>query len=204
MRFGPMIYIISGPSGSGKSTLIRLVLAVLEGVNFSISHTTRERRNAEVEGRDYFFVSEDEFKRMVRRNQFIEWAVVHGDYYGTSRKELKKGARQDLLLDIDVQGANQIKKKMLEAVFIIVLPPSFDVLKRRLVERGLESVTAVRKRLAAAKQEIQEYSRFDHVIVNDNLDEAVQNLACIILCRRTSLKAVAKEIRPILASFRKE
>ena len=198
-----MIYVISGPSGSGKSTLIRLVLAVLEGVNFSISHTTRERRNSEVEGRDYFFVSEDEFKRMVRRHQFIEWAVVHGDYYGTSRKELRKRARQDLALDIDVQGARQIKKKMLGAVFIFVLPPSFDVLKRRLVERGLESVTAVRKRLAAARQEVQEYSRFNHVVVNDNLDEAVQNFASIILCRRTRLKAVSKEIRPILASFRK-
>ncbi len=198
-----MIYVISGPSGSGKTTLIRLVLAVLEGVCFSVSHTTRERRDSEVDGRDYFFVSEEEFKRKVRRNQFVEWAVVHGDYYGTSRRELRKGARQDLLLDIDVQGARQIKKKVPEAVLIFVLPPSFDVLKRRLVERRLESVTAVRRRLAAAKQEIQEYSRFDHVVVNDNLDEAVQNLASIILCRRTRLKVIAREIRPILASFRK-
>ncbi len=156
-----------------------------------------------MDGRDYFFVSEEEFKRKVRRNQFVEWAVVHGDYYGTSRRELRKGARQDLLLDIDVQGARQIKKKVPEAVLIFVLPPSFDVLKRRLVERRLESVTAVRRRLAAAKQEIQEYSRFDHVVVNDNLDEAVQNLASIILCRRTRLKVIAREIRPILASFRK-
>jgi guanylate kinase len=198
-----MIYVISGPSGSGKSTLIRLVLAVLEGVGFSVSHTTRDIRDSEVEGRDYFFVSEEEFKRKVRRNQFVEWAVVHGDYYGTSRRELRKGARLDLLLDIDVQGARQIKKKVREAVLIFVLPPSFDVLKRRLVERGQESVTAVRRRLAAAKQEIQEYSWFDHAIVNGNLDEAVQNLASIILCRRTRLKVIANEIRPILASFRK-
>jgi guanylate kinase len=198
-----MIYVISAPSGSGKSTIIRLVLAVLEGVSFSVSHTTRERRDSEVEGRDYFFVSEDEFRRKVRRNQFVEWAVVHGNYYGTSRRELRKGAHLDILLDIDVQGARQIKKKVPEAVLIFVLPPSFDVLKRRLVERGLESITAVRRRLAAAKQEIQEYSRFDHIVVNDNLDEAVQNLASIILCRRTRLKVIAKEIRPILASFRK-
>ncbi len=198
-----MIYVISGPSGSGKSTLIRLVLAVLEDVTFSVSHTTRERRNSEVEGRDYHFVSEDEFKRKVRRNQFAEWAVVHGDYYGTSRKELRKGTRLDLLLDIDVQGARQLKKKLPGAAFIFILPPSFDVLKRRLTGRGPESVTVVRKRLAAAKQEIEEYSRFDHVIINDNLDEAVQDLASIILCRRTRLQVAARKIRPILTSFRK-
>ncbi len=198
-----MIYVISGPSGSGKSTLIRLVLAVLENVTFSVSHTTRERRNSEVEGRDYRFVSEDEFKRKIRRNQFAEWAVVYGDYYGTSRKELRKGARLDLLLDIDVQGARQLKKKLPRAIFIFILPPSYDVLKRRLAERGLESVIVVRKRLAAAKEEIKECSRFDHIIVNNNLDEAVQDLASIILCRRTRLQVVAKDIRPILTSFRK-
>jgi guanylate kinase len=198
-----MIYVISGPSGCGKSTLIRRVLAELEGVCFSVSHTTREKREVEVDGRDYYFVSLDEFQRMIRRNAFIESAVVHGSLYGTSKRELKKGKRNDLLLDIDVQGARQIKTKVRTAVFVFVLPPSFAELKKRLESRRLDSAGAIRRRLAVAKKEVRAYSRFDYIVINGELERAVTDLKSIILCRRARLAARRLDIRPVLETFGK-
>jgi guanylate kinase len=198
-----MIYVISGPSGCGKSTLIAAILAVFDDVRFSVSHTTRERRKGEVQGRDYYFVSEEKFRSLIRRDAFIEWAVVHGAHYGTSRKELKKRASGDLILDIDVQGARQVKKRVEDAAFIFVLPPSFDVLRERLERRGLDSPKGIAERLRTARREVREYSRFDHIIINDRLDDAADELASIIVCRRTQLAVRGKDIRPILASFRR-
>jgi guanylate kinase len=197
-----MIYVISGPSGCGKSTLIRQVLAGLEGVRFSVSHTTREKREAEVEGKDYYFVSQDRFLRLVEKDSFVEWAVVHGAFYGTSRRELTKDRNQDVILDIDVQGAAQVRKKIETAVLIFVLPPSFRELRKRIEKRGLDSALAVRKRLATARKEVRSYTVFDYVVVNDDLETAGRELESILRCRRARLAARQKSLGPILRSFR--
>jgi guanylate kinase len=197
-----MIYVISGPSGCGKSTLIRRVLANLGDVRFSVSHTTREKRESEIEGKDYYFVDRESFRRMVRRNQFAEWALVHGAYYGTSKKELAKGGPKDIVLDIDIQGARQIRKKIPAAVLIFILPPSFEELRRRIEGRGLDSAEAVRKRMATARDEIRSYASFDYLLVNDDLDMAAEELEAILRCRRALLSARKRAIQPILKSFR--
>jgi guanylate kinase len=197
-----MIYVVSGPSGCGKSTLIHRVLTRVQGVRFSVSHTTRKRRRSEVEGKDYHFVTRERFLRMVEKGMFVEWAVVHGDYYGTSRRELVRTGGRDVILDIDVQGAAQVRKKIHGAVFIFILPPSFPVLRRRLEERGLDSPAARRKRLAAARKEVRACRSFDYVVINDNLPTAVRELESILLCHRISLSARKKELGPILGSFR--
>jgi guanylate kinase len=197
-----MIYVITGPSGCGKSTIIRRVLARVEGVRFSVSHTTRERRKSEVEGKDYHFVTREQFLRMVKKGSFVEWAVVHGAYYGTSRRELARTANQDVILDIDVQGAAQIRKKIRGAVFIFVLPPSYPVLRQRLEGRGLDSPSAMRRRLAAAGKEALSCRSSDYVVINDDLKTAVRELESILLCRRVRLSARKKEIGSILKSFR--
>jgi guanylate kinase len=197
-----MIYVISGPSGCGKSTLIRRVLAGLDGVRFSVSHTTREKRESEREGKDYYFVSRDRFLRMVKKNAFVEWAVVHGFYYGTSRRELTKGRNSDLILDVDIQGAAQVRKRIRTAVSIFILPPSFGELRRRILKRGLDSPAAIRKRLAMARKEVRSYSSFDFVVVNDRLETAARELESILRCGRARLAARKKSLEPILKSFR--
>ncbi len=199
-----MIYVVSGPSGGGKSTLIRRVLESLPGLRFSVSHTTRQKRESEVEGRDYYFVSEPMFRKMRDRGEFLEHAVVHGNAYGTSTREIRKAAQGDLILDIDVQGARQVRGKIERAFFIFVLPPSYRELKRRLERRGLDSPAEIRRRLDRARQEIRSYSRFDYIIVNDDLEEARRELESIIHCHRLRLAYRKKEIAPILESFRKK
>jgi guanylate kinase len=197
-----MVYVISGPSGCGKSTLIRRILANLDGVRFSVSHTTRERRRSEVEGKDYYFVTRERFLRLVEKGAFVEWAAVHGAYYGTSKKELTRGGDSDVILDIDVQGAAQVRKKVRTAVFIFVLPPSFRELRKRIEGRGLNSAADIRKRLATARKEVRAYNLFDYVVINDDLDAAAGELESILRCRRARLAARKKSIGPILKSFR--
>lgn len=199
-----MIYVISGPSGCGKSTLIGRALADLKDIHFSVSHTTREKRGEEAEGKDYYFVSREKFKTLVQRKELVEWAVVHGAYYGTSKKELrKKGAEGDLILDIDVQGAMQVREKIRKAIFIFILPPRYGELKKRLEGRRIDSAAAITKRLARARQEIWSYARFDYIVINDDLEKAVDDLESIIRCYRSRLTARRKEMKPILESFRK-
>ncbi len=197
-----MLFVITGPSGCGKSTLVKQVLAEVEGVDFSISHTTRKKRDSEKEGKDYYFITKEEFKEMIKLDKLAEWAVVHGHYYGTSRKEIeKKGAEKDLLLDIDVQGAQQIKARFKKAIFVFVLPPGFQELKERLKKRGDESDEVIRGRLEEARREIRSYPEFDYVIINDKLDKAVKDLASIVVSARCRLASLQKEIMPILRSF---
>jgi len=195
------LFIISGPSGVGKSTLVRQVLADLEGLEFSVSHTTRPKRSGEIEGQDYYFIDQNEFETMIREDRFIEWAVVHGNYYGTSKREIeKKAALGDVILDIDVQGAQQIKDKMKRGIFIFIFPPSFEELKKRLYKRG-ESEAALRKRLETARKELRFYSQFDYLIINDQLEKAVTELKAVILATRCTLEKQTKNILPILQSF---
>jgi len=197
-----MLYVVSGPSGCGKSTLVRMVMERVKDLAFSVSHTTRKKREAEREGEDYYFVSQDEFQKMIETNSFIEWAVVHGHQYGTSRREIdRKATQQNLLLDIDVQGAKQVKEKHKKAIFIFILPPRYDELKRRLKSRGQDSPRAIEKRLATAKKEIRSYPMFDYIVINDKLEDAAEELKSIIVSQRCLLDVRQKEIVPVLQSF---
>ena len=197
-----MLIVITGPSGCGKSTLANRMLVELENVAFSVSYTTRKKRNTEIEGKDYYFISTDRFERMIRDGKFVEWAIVHGNYYGTSKSELeKKVAGGDLLLDIDVQGAEQIKGKHKEATFVFILPPLFPELRKRLEKRGQDSLPIIRKRLEVAREEIKHYQEFDYIVINDELDKAVEELKSVILSQRCRRESREKEIIPILLSF---
>ncbi|MFW6131921.1 MAG: guanylate kinase [Candidatus Aminicenantaceae bacterium] len=200
-----MLFVITGPSGCGKSTLVWKTLGNLKNINFSVSHTTRKKRDAETEGKDYYFVTRDEFETMIQGDKFAEWAVVHGNYYGTSKREIeRKGIRSDLLLDIDIQGAEQIKEKLRKGLFVFVLPPSFRVLKKRLVNRRNEKAESVEKRLEVARKEVRHYYEFDYIIINDKLEDAVEELKAIIISSRCSLELSKKKILPILRSFSKD
>lgn len=197
-----MLFIITGPSGCGKSTLVKSVLGEVENVEFSVSYTTRKKRVSEQEGKDYHFVSKAEFEQMIEMNELAEWAVVHGHYYGTSKREIeKKGHEKDLILDIDIQGAQQIKAKFKKAVFIFIFPPLFQELKARLEKRGEEAADVIERRLEIAKKEIRFYPQFNYIVINDKLDKARKELASIILTTRCRLDSRKKEIMPILRSF---
>lgn len=200
-----MIFVITGPSGCGKTTLIKSLLKRLKDVQFSVSHTTRPKRDSEKEGRDYYFVTKPEFERMIKSDKFLEWAEIHGNYYGTSRREVEvKGSKGDLILDVDVHGARNIKSKLKKAVFIFVLAPSFPELRRRLEARGDERPDAVKRRLELARKEIRSYPMFSYIILNDKLDQALKELEAIILSSRCGLNCRKKEIMPILRSFSEE
>jgi len=178
------LIVISGPSGVGKTTIIRNILQDTElkdKIMFSVSHTTREKREGEVDGQDYFFVSEEEFKRMIEKDEFIEWAKVHGHLYGTSYKniELAQKSGKLLILDIDVQGAEKIREKMRDsAIFIFIKPPSIEELKRRLVSRG--DTKDIELRINNFRKELEYEEKFDLSIVNENLEETVAQLKKII------------------------
>ena len=197
-----MIIVITGPSGCGKSTLAGRMLSEVENLEFSVSYTTREKRETERDGKDYYFVSEDEFKRMIQEGMFVEWAVVHGNYYGTSKEALVgKNAGGDLLLDIDVQGAKQVREKIEGAVLVFILPPLFPVLKKRLEQRAQDSPRVIAKRLEKAREEIEHYREFDYVVINDDLDLAAQELRSVIVGQRCRREVREKDILPILHSF---
>jgi guanylate kinase len=197
-----MLFVISGPSGCGKSTLVRHILENLDNVEFSVSYTTRKKRETEKEGKDYFFISQEEFKKLIQEDKLAEWAVVHGNYYGTPKRELeKRSGGGDVLLDIDVQGAAQIKEMVKKAVFVFILPPLFPELKKRLGQRGQEGKESIKRRLEVAKREIRQYYQFDYIIINDRLDTAAEELKAVILNQRCRTDIRKKEIIPILRSF---
>ncbi len=184
---GPgIVFIVSAPSGAGKTTLTRKVLSNYPDMSLSVSCTTRTPRAGEVPGKDYHFVSEAVFKRMLAEGDFAEWAEVHGKLYGTPRRLLERQLRRgrDVLLDIDVQGARQIKKHFLSAVAIFVLPPSLDELRRRLAARGTDARKTIEQRWRNARHEIQEIQGYDYFIVNRDVKEAVKRLAAIIAAER--------------------
>ncbi|HEX3351646.1 MAG TPA: guanylate kinase [Terriglobales bacterium] len=180
------VFIISAPSGSGKSTLVDLVRKIVPGLKFSISYTTRPPRGDEQDGREYFFVSRAEFEEMIRKDEFLEYADVFGNYYGTARRFLREAEEEgnDLLLDIDVQGAEQIKRKIPEAVRIFVMPPNRQELEKRLRTRSLDAEPVIQRRLVTASREIENYSKYDYILVNDRLDESIESLKSILLAER--------------------
>ncbi len=190
-----ILFIISAPSGSGKSTLVNQLRSLVEGLDFSISYTTRAPRGSEEDGREYHFTTRKEFERMVAAGDFLEWAQVFGNYYGTAVSALShaKVVGKDLLLDIDVQGASQVMKKLPQAVSIFVLPPSPEILEMRLRRRSEAEEAAsktpiteaiIQKRLAEARNELKQMRDYKYALVNDVLDQAVTELRAIVLCER--------------------
>ena len=200
------LYIVSSPSGGGKTTLIRRLLADPPGapLHFSVSHTTRSKRAGEQDGREYHFVSVEEFQRMVQRDEFLEHNEVHDNIYGTSKAEVlpRLAAGSDVVLDIDVQGARDVRRVHPESISIFIVPSSQTELERRLVSRGLDGPEAIRKRLINAAREIQEAPSFQYVIVNDDLDRASLELQSIVRARRLSPGRQAERLERIRREFR--
>jgi guanylate kinase len=182
----PIVYIISAPSGSGKSTLVNELLKSVGDLGFSISYTTRAPRGSEENGKQYYFVSRPEFEKMIRDGEFLERAEVFGNYYGTARRFLRVAEQQghDLLLDIDVQGAAQIQQKLPSATSIFILPPDRKTLEERLRKRGEDSEEVIQRRLVMAKREIQNYSRYNYILINNLLEESIENLKAIVRSER--------------------
>jgi guanylate kinase len=219
------IFIISAPSGSGKSTLVNKARELVPGLHFSVSYTTRAPRGDERNGREYYFISRQEFEEMIRKDEFLEHADVFGNYYGTARRFLREAElkQYDLLLDIDVQGAAQIKSKVPDAVSIFILPPNREELEKRLRARGLDSDEDIERRLENASREIENYAKYDYILVNDCLPDSVDALTSILLAarwrrsgdersadeaktleraERCRLDSMKERLQPILDSFR--
>jgi len=180
------VFIISAPSGSGKSTLVARLLETVPGLKFSVSYTTRKPRGQEKDGQSYHFVSREEFEAMLARDEFLEWAQVFGNYYGTHRGILEKAcvAGKDLVLDIDVQGARQLKCQIPEAVTVFILAPSRQILEQRLRARGEDREDVIERRLRAAAEEIRNYQAYDYVVVNRDLDRAFADVRAILAAER--------------------
>jgi guanylate kinase len=221
------VFIISAPSGSGKSTLVNELRSQVVGLKFSVSYTTRAPRGSEQNGREYFFISRADFESMIREDDFLEYADVYGNYYGTARRFLREAQAEgtDLLLDIDVQGAAQIKSKISDAPSIFVLPPDRSTLEWRLRNRGSDSDDVICRRLATARREIENYDKYDYILVNDRLEPSVGQLKAIVLserlwhsgrplteedkaqvavAERCRLENVRDRVQPILDSFRND
>lgn len=183
------LFVFTGPSGAGKSTICRAVLKDLSGISFSVSHTTRTVRPDEVDGRDYYFVSEESFESLLSDGRFVEYATVHGYRYGTSRDQLEeKLGHGDALLDVDVQGASQLRSRYPSARSVFILPPSLAELRTRLVARGQNDPSDIERRISQAELEIREAADFDYFVVNDRLEEAVAAAKCIIEAERHNLR----------------
>jgi guanylate kinase len=220
----PLVFIVSAPSGSGKSTLVNELLKLVPSLDFSVSYTTRSPRGSEQNGKQYYFVSRAEFEQMIREEEFLEHANFDGNYYGTAQRFLQETGQKghDLLLDIDVQGAQQIKQKLSDAISIFVLPPDRKTLEWRLRKRCEDAEEVIHRRLVAASREIENYDKYDYILINDDLEESIDSLEAIVLSERLSrsksplsaeekfivqladhhrLANVKNRVGPILASF---
>lgn len=199
------VFIISAPSGSGKSTLVHRLLKSVPGLTFSISYTTRPPRPSETNGVDYVFINRSEFEARLAQTEFLEYAEVFGNYYGTHRSNFENAAHEgkDLVLDIDVQGARQLKVAIPEAISIFVLPPSREVLEQRLRARSQDSEEVIRRRLQGAAEEVRNYTQYDYVLINRELEESAARLATIVKAERLRKARMEEEVGPILESFEK-
>ena len=197
------VFIVSAPSGSGKSTLVARLLASVPGLMFSVSYTTRQPRGHEVNGQSYHFVTREAFEAMLARDEFLEWAQVFGNYYGTHRGILESARDRDsdLVLDIDVQGARQLKERIPEAVTVFILAPSRQILEQRLRARGEDREDVIARRLKEAVEEIRNYKAYDYVLINRDLARSDAVLSAIVHAERVRRTRIEDRIRPILNTF---
>jgi guanylate kinase len=197
------LIIISSPSGGGKGTLIKEILKSVPGVGYSVSYTTRERRKGEEDGRHYFFVRREKFDGLVAAGELLEYAEVHGNLYGTSITQVKSETElgRDIILEIDVQGAESVRKNVPGAVSIFILPPSFEVLNERLTARETEKQEDLALRLKNSKEEVSRFNEFEYIVINDSVERASGDLRAIILAERLRRDRQTDSIRVILDSF---
>jgi len=198
-----ILFVVSSPSGGGKGTLITRVLKSVPGVSYSVSFTTRAPRAGEVDGVDYFFVSPERFEQLVATDEFLEWARVHGNLYGTSREQVLReiAQRHDIILEVDVQGAASVRKLTADIVSIFIVPPSFEVLRNRLITRGTDSPVELELRLRNAANELRQYLAFDYVILNDDAERASAQLASIINAERARRQRQEQEVKLVAETF---
>ena len=189
-----LLFVVSAPSGAGKTTLCRALTDSLENLTHSISYTTRKPRPGEIDGRDYYFVTEERFRNMVQAGDFAEWAQVHSNLYGTSRRVLNEMRAEgtDVILDIDTQGAGQIKEKCHDALFIFIMPPSLEILEERLRNRKSDNEDEINKRMRRARDEIRDYTMYDYIIVNRDFERALTELRSVVLAERCRTRLVEK------------
>jgi len=198
-----ILFVISSPSGGGKGTLIRRILTHMPRLGYSVSWTTRAPRQGETNGRDYHFVTQEEFKAARERGEFLEWAVVHGNLYGTSLKVVERelAAGRDIVLEIDVQGATTVRDAGIEAVSIFILPPSFEILRRRLTGRQSENSDALALRLRNSRGEVEHYRDFDYLVLNDDVERAATQLASIVYAERARRVRQERLAERVLETF---
>jgi guanylate kinase len=198
------LFVVSSPSGGGKGTIIRHVLDVVENLRYSVSFTTRAPRLGEVHGREYFFVSRETFDEMVAAGEFLEWACVHGNFYGTAKDQVieETASGADIILEVDVQGAASVRQLLMDSVSIFILPPSYEVLRQRLIARGTDAPEELALRLRNAPEELRQYSAFDYVIINDEIDRAVGQLASIIYAERARCMRQESLVLEVIEKFK--
>ena len=200
------LFVVSSPSGGGKGTIIRHVLDVVGNLSYSVSYTTRAPRLGEVDGREYFFISRETFDAMVTAGEFLEWACVHGNFYGTSKKQIldETAAGADIILEVDVQGAASVRQLLMDSVSIFILPPSYKVLRQRLIARGTDTPAQLEVRLRNAPEELKQYSAFDYVIINDEIERAAAQLASIIYAERARCMRQEALVREVIDKFKSD
>ncbi len=201
-----ILFVVSSPSGGGKGTLIQRVLKQVPNLSYSVSFTTRAPRNGELDGREYFFVTRERFEEMADAGEFLEWAHVHSKLYGTARQQVVReiAAGRDIILEVDVQGAASVRSLMADSVSIFILPPSFEVLKQRLQARGTDSPAELDLRLRNAHLELKDYSAFQYVILNDDLDRAANQMTAIVHAERARLSRQEAKVRRVVEAFTKD
>jgi guanylate kinase len=197
------LYIVSAPSGAGKTSLVKHIVTELEQISVSISHTTRKMRDGECDGKDYFFTSVDDFKQMMSESAFLENAQVFDNYYGTASKSVENTLTKgiDVILEIDWQGAQQVRKKLTDSISIFILPPSIEILQQRLENRGQDSQETIRRRMNDAIKEMQHFKEFDYLIVNDDFRQALVDIKSIILSQRLVKERQLKQLKPFLETL---
>lgn len=199
-----MLVVVSSPSGGGKGTLIRRVLSAVPNLGYSISCTTRALREGELDGREYSFISRDEFKQKIEAGDFLEWAVVHGNLYGTSHSQVARelNAGRDIVMEVDVQGAESVRRLVPEAVSVFILPPTFEILRARLEARASEDKDELALRLRNSRHEVEHYREFNYIIINDDADRAAAQIASIIYAERARRERQEAVARRVVASFK--
>lgn len=198
-----IVFVVSSPSGGGKGTLIKRLRDFVDNLSYSVSYTTRAPRNGEVEGREYFFVNRKQFEEMVAAGEFLEWANVHGNLYGTAKRQLveETATGLDIVLEVDVQGAASVRELELDSVGIFILPPSCEILRDRLVRRGTDTPEQLELRLRNAPDELRQYAAFDYVIINDDFERAANQLAAIVNAERARRERQESFVRAVIREF---